>query len=225
MRSSYLILIMLFASTIAMGQKNSDMLTFQIDGNNYIKKNYDKNGVLEDYQIIQIGEITSKGDKNIVPIRSYSYNDKGQILDSSRTSYICDPTDKKLVMNVFPFAYLSANKTVKLKSKTKISLYPKEWKTGDNLPNTLFSVDISGGSLSVFGSTAKIEIYDRKITEYDKSRNAFNISSKLRIGVYAYGIKVKSISYTIEEKVNPEKGIIEQKFKESTGAYFTIKLN
>ena len=122
-RTLIVLLMMICSTNILLGQVKSGMLMFQVDGNNYVKKNYNKNGKLEDYQIIKIGETRSKGDKIAMHVRLYNYNNNDQLLDSSETKYICNPLDGQLLLNVFPFASFSANKVVNLKSKTENRLY------------------------------------------------------------------------------------------------------
>ena len=223
---SKIILSILFLLVIQSinAQQGEEVLIFQVDGNNYVKKNYNKIGELLDYQIIKIGKVRKNDEQNTMSIRLYNYDKSGNLLDSSRTKYICNPKDSQLQMNIFSFAFLSANKTLMLKAKDNSNLYPIKWEVGKKMPDVLFTAEIDGGAISAFGGGGEVKIYDRSVTSYDNSNDWYQISSKLRINVYAYGVRLKTIDYFFKETVSPQKGIIAQYFKESTGEYFTIKL-
>lgn len=224
MKYNYLIVIMMFISSIVLGQSNTGMFMFQIDGNNYTKKSYDKNGNLQGSQILKVGQVDKKVDQYTMTIKAYSYDKNGKMSTGSNTIYKCKPTDKLALMNIFPFADFGKNKTINVESKTSLIFFPTVWETGKKIDNISFSISIKGNSLVAIGTTAKIRITDREITTFDKLKSAYTITSKMQIKVYAFGLLVNTISYSIEEIVNPNKGIIKQYFKEASGDYFKIEL-
>jgi hypothetical protein len=57
-------------------QGNKQMFMFQIDGNNYTKKSYDKIGELKSSQIFQVGEVKKGKELHTMPLIVYSYNKK-----------------------------------------------------------------------------------------------------------------------------------------------------
>tara|TARA_B100000508_G_scaffold140822_1_gene143648 strand:+ start:3109 stop:3333 length:225 start_codon:yes stop_codon:yes gene_type:complete len=71
--------------------------------------------------------------------------------------------------------------------------------------------------LNFFGSKSTIKIYDRK---FNNSEN--NINSKINIKAYAWGIRIKQLNYTVNEKLNGNGLLTFQKFTEEDNSYFTM---
>lgn len=107
------------------------------------------------------------------------------------------------------------------KSKeTEISTTSKNFKVLydlGNLRDIELEMSFDSGLLNFFGSKSIIKIYDRKLENNEK-----NIYSKINIKPYAWGIRLKQLNYTVNEKLN-EKGLLTfQKFTESDGSYFIM---
>jgi len=86
-----------------------------------------------------------------------------------------------------------------------------------NLRDIELEMSFDSGLLNFFGSKSIIKIYDRKLENNEK-----NIYSKINIKPYAWGIRLKQLNYTVNEKLN-EKGLLTfQKFTESDGSYFIM---
>ena len=219
-----LLVLILTDSQSIYAQKNKQMLIFQIEGNNYIKKNYDKKGELINSQTFVVGKIRKNKELYIMSLKTYLYNNKGEFEDSTSTKYICKPTDNKVLMNIFPFGNFSSNKTVKV-ALSYGDLYPENIVEGGKLDQVIFSAFIEGGTAGAFGSSTKINIFDRQIVKVNDNQGIYHITSKIEIKAYLYGIKIGTISYLVEEIISKQKGILEQTFKKNTGEYFTIKLN
>ena len=73
------------------------------------------------------------------------------------------------------------------------------------------------GLLNFFGSKSIIKIYDRKLNE-----NKNIITSKINIKAYAWGIRIKQLNYTVNEKLNAQGLLNFQKFTEEDNSYFTM---
>lgn len=202
-------------------QQDKQMLIFKIEGNNYIRMNYDKNGELKNSQIFIVGKVVVNKDQYLMPLKIYLYNNKGELGDSTITNYTCKPSDNKVLMNIFPFSKLSADKTVKV-ALNNGEFYPENIVEGGDLEELSFSASIEGGVAGAFGSSTKIKVYNRKTVNVTKE--TYHISSKIEIKAYLIGLKLKTINYLVEETISKQKGILEQKFKEENGEYFTIKL-
>lgn len=215
---------MLFSGHSLFAQHNKQMFMFQIDGNNYEKKSYDKKGKLKSSQVFKVGKVKKKQEKYTMPLKVYAYDKHGKLKDSAKTEYTCKPSNHQILMNVFPFAEYSANKTVKIELSSDNEFYPAKWGAGKEIQEISFELSLEGGVLGAFGTSSKIKIYDRKITTYDSVSNTYTITAKMQIKAYIFGVRMDTIEFTIEETVHPQKGIIKQYFKESTGEYFTIKL-
>lgn len=216
---------MLFSGHSLFAQQNRQMFMFQVDGNNYTKKSYDKKGKLKSSQIFKVGEVKKEKELHTMPLKVYSYDKNNKLKDSSETKYTCKPSAGEIFMNVFPFAEFSVNKTVKIELSSGNAFYPTTWQTGKEIADISFSLSLEGGVLGTFGTSSKIKIYNRKITAYDKLKNTYTLTAKMQVKAYMFGLRMDTIEFTIEETVHPQKGIVKQYFKESTGEYFTIKLN
>lgn len=223
MREVFVVLF-LFQVFLGYSQENKQMLMFQIEGNNYIKKSYDKNGVLKDYNVFKVGELTKGKTKYTMPLKVYGYDKNGKLKDSTKTQYTCKPSEETVLMNILPYAQYSSNKTVTVELENGEGLYPSTWVKGKEMNDISFSLSLEGGALGVVGSGSKVKITERKIKEYNTTQKTYTLSSKVEIKVYMFGVKVNTITYDLDETIHPKKGIIKQYFKESTGDYFIIKL-
>ena len=199
------------------------MFIFQIEGNNYIKKKYDKKGELINSQTFIVGKIMIDKEQYVMPLKIYLYNKKRELEDSATTNYICKPFDNKVLMNIFPFGNFSSDKTVKVDLNNG-ELYPENIIEGGSLEEVEFSASIEGGVAGAFGSSTKIKIYDRKIIKVNTNQGTYHITSKIEIKAYLFGIKLDTITYLVEEIISKQRGILEQKFQEDNGEYFIIKL-
>jgi hypothetical protein len=52
----------------------------------------------------------------------------------------------------------------------------------------------------------------------------YEINSKVDLGVYVLGIKVKGLAYRVIEIIDKDRGIIHQKFTSDDDSYFVIRL-
>ncbi len=221
----FTLMLLFVVYSLSAQQNDGQMLMYQIDGNNYIKKNYDKNKKQVSSQIFKVGKVMVTEEKYVMPLKVYLYDKNGTLEDSADTKYTCKPSDSKLLMNVFPFSQFSSNKTVIVELEKGNQFYPAELKEGTTIPDIIISLSIDGGVIGSFFSDSQIKIYERKIKTIDKQNNTYTMTSKLQIKAYMLGIRVDTINYMVEEKISKQKGILEQTFVEDTGEYFTIKLN
>ena len=219
----YILMLTQFLGTALNAQQKEQMFIFQIEGNNYIKKNYDKNGELINSQTFIVGKIIINKEQYMMPLKIYLYNKKGRLEDSATTNYTCKPSDNKVLMNIFPFGNFSSDKTVKV-ALSNGELYPENIVEGGSLDEVLFSASIEGGVAGAFGSSTKIKIYNRRIIKVNANQGTYHITSKIEIKAYMFGLKLDTIAYLIDEKISKQSGILEQKFLEDTGDFFTIKL-
>ncbi len=218
-------MILLFVGQSTMSaQQEEQMLIFQIDGNKYIKKNYDKDKKLINSQIYKMGEVAKKKGFYTMPLKVYTYDKNDKLKDSSEAKYICNLPAGEIFMNVFSITELKANKTVKIELGSSNKFYPNSWQTGLKIADISFTLKVEGGVLGAFGTNSKVRLYDRKITSYDTLNNTYSITGKMEVMAYMFGLRLDTIDSTIKESVHPQKGIIQQYLKESTGKYFTINL-
>ena len=96
----------------AFAQGSNGMLIYQIDGNRYLRKNYDAKGVMKNYQTIEVGKLSvSKGIiKSKMTVLSYDKNDNQ--LNDSQTTIRCNPAAQEVLMGIFPFADGKSNQSL-----------------------------------------------------------------------------------------------------------------
>jgi hypothetical protein len=205
--------------------QDTQMLLFEIDGNQYKKCNYSKEGELESYQKLIVGSIEQKANTYRLPVELYSYNAKGELQDSTKTLYTCQPDEQKVLLNVFPFTDYGKGSEIKVNLLDTNAFYPTAPKPGWEMESIEFALNIDKGLVGFLGGKSKITIYDRRVVSNDTLQaGQYQINSDVDLGVYVLGIKVKGFAYGVIEIVDKERGIIRQKLTSDDGSYFMIRL-
>ena len=217
----FLILFYLGFAGTGTAQENDGMLIFQVDGNKYIRKNFDKDGELKNYQTIEIGQLNKTGDNYETKMTTITYDADSTLKDASQTSLVCTPASRQVLMGIFPFAGGKSNKSLIVKMDEDAIMYPLDWRNFSTLKDFNFSLNFSGGAAGFFGTKSKVSITNRRVMP---SKNLFGVSGKLALKAYVMGLKIATINYDFYEEIDEESGIIKQKFTEESGAYFTIEL-
>jgi hypothetical protein len=113
----------------------------------------------------------------------------------------------------FPFSNPKLKETeINTTSENFKELYDLE-----NLEEIELEMSFDSGLLIFFGSKSIIKIYDRTL-ESNKHDN----NSKINIKAYAWGIRIKQLNYTVNEKLNENGLLTFQKFTEEDNSYFTM---
>lgn len=198
-------------------QQNKQMFMFQVDGNKYEKRSFDKNGKMVSKQIVEAGSVYQKGTKNILPVKILSYDRKGKLKDTYQTNYTCNPLESSLFMYIFQLSDNQSYTDVSVQLLSKNDFYLQGIKVNDALPNISFSMDIEGGVLGFFGANSKIKISGRKILAEESTLQNFRIHEKIQIKAYMFGFNISTINYTVSEIFNTTKGIVKQEYKEDSG--------
>ncbi|MBD98799.1 MAG: hypothetical protein CMO34_03065 [Verrucomicrobia bacterium] len=217
-------ILLSFFSTLLFAQESKEMLILQMEGNNYLRESFDEAGKIIRKDLLKVGKLNESKDQLSVKVKVYNYGKSGNIEDSSETKYTCNPKDEKILMNIFPFAAFSSDKTVKVQLNSKFGLYPSPMKVDSTLDDIAFTVSIEGGTLGFFGTNSKGTISNRKVVVYDPTSNVYTLLSRITIKSFLFGLNFNTISYAVKEKIHSNKGVLQQVFKEPSGEYFTIKL-
>ena len=212
-----------FFSTLIFAQDSKEMLILQIEGNTYLRESFDKAGKVISKDLLKVGKLNRLQDKLTVNVKVYNYGKNGNIEDSSETKYTCNPNEEKILMNIFPFAAFSSDKTVKVQLNSEFELYPNPMKVDVTLDDIAFTVLIEGGALGFFGTNSEGTIANRKVVAYNPDSDAYTLTSTITIKSFLFGLNVNTISYVLREQINPNKGVLKQVFKEPSGEYFTVK--
>ena len=87
------VLLVIFTVSSFTKAQSSQMLLFEIDGNRYEKRNFNKQGELQSFQKLLVGSIEETGDIYKLPVELYLYNVEGELQDSTKTIYTCRPEE------------------------------------------------------------------------------------------------------------------------------------
>jgi hypothetical protein len=214
--------VIFFSQTVA---QNSQMLLFEIDGNRYEKRNFNKQGELQSFQKLLVGSIEENDDTYRLPVELYSYNAKGVLQDSTKTIYTCKPDEQQVLLNIFPFTDYGKGSVIKINLLDTKTFYPVAPEPGWEMESIEFALKIDKGLVGFLGGKSKIKMYDRHVVSNDTLQSGqYEINSNVDLGVYVLGIKVKGFGYKVLEIVDKDRGIIQQKFTSEDGSYFVIRL-
>lgn len=211
----------LIISNITFSQTVTGMMIYQIDGNRYIRKNYNKNGVLEKYETIEVGKVKKENELIESEIIVNTYGSKNDLQKTSKTVIRCNPLSKEVLMGVFPFASVKSNKSLRVEVLENVNLYPTYWKGNAILNDYNFLLKIDGGAAGFFGTESKVSLTQRKLVYLED--NLFEITGKMVIKAFIAGIRITTIVYDYSEEIEPQSGIVKQIFTQNNGAYFTIE--
>ncbi|MDZ7660524.1 hypothetical protein [Fodinibius sp.] len=207
-------------------QQSREMLLFEIEDNRYQKCNYNKEGEVQSFEKFIVGSIEENANTYRLQVELYSYNAEGQLKDSTRTIYTCQPEERSVLLNIFPFTDYGKGSEIKVNVEDDKAFYPVNPETGWEMKPIEFSLKIDKGLVGFLGGNSKITISDRQVAANDTLQaGQYQINSTVELGVYVVGIKVKGFGYRIAEIVDKDLGIIWQKFTSiDDGSYFVIRL-
>jgi hypothetical protein len=225
LRVLFLIALVSAAHTSIVAQSTEHGLFSRIEGMKYEKRNYDKDGKLIDYQEIEVGVSRKNGDKYKLPVRISSYDENGTLLGKYELTYSCNPGAGNLFAHVVPLADIENTTHVALQQLSKDELYPAALNVNASLPDISLSMDIEGGLRGFIGAKNQIKIYNRKVVSRESMTQTYQITGQVQIRAYVFGIKVSSVNFTTDETFDLAKGvIINQRYTQTSGEYFTITL-
>lgn len=205
--------------------QNAEMLLFEIDENQYEKCNFDQKGELQSYQKLKVGSISQRNDIYRLPVELFSYNAEGELQDTTKTIYTCNPNEQNIFVNIFPYSDYGKGGEIKVKSEDSNSFYPVDPDAGWQMGPIHFEMKINKGIVGFLGGKSKIKMYDRHVVPNDTlAAGRYEIDSKVELSVYVMGIKVKGLDYRVSEIVDKERGLVYQKFMAGDGSYFVIRL-
>ncbi|WCO01314.1 hypothetical protein [Psychroserpens ponticola] len=191
----------------------NEMFIKQISGRVVVRENFDKEGDFLNKQTFEAGEAIKKDEYYEIKVVTELFDKNKKSIDKYKTTYRCKPNDASIMVMAFPFSDPKSKETeINTISKNFKELYDLE-----NLENIELEMSFDSGLLNFFGSKSSIKIYDRKL-ESNKS----NINSKINIKAYAWGIRIKQLNYTLNEKLNNDDLLTFQKFTEEDNSYFTM---
>jgi hypothetical protein len=212
MKATYYLSIWVLFSFSSINAQN-DMLIGQLATKLVVRENFDKNGNLLNQQTFRGGKVTNTKSYYELEVVTELFDQSGESKDRYTTIYRCDPKESSIMIMAFPFSNPESNETeINTTSKNFKGLYDL-----NNLKDIELEMSFDSGLLSFFGSKSIIKIYDRKL-----DINKINIKSKINIKAYAWGIRIKQLNYSVNEKLDNKGLLTFQKFTEEDGSYFTM---
>ena len=209
-KQSFIVLFILF-SIIMNGQ--TEMLIGQISGRVVIRENFDEKGSFLNKQTFEAGETIKKNEYYEIKVVTELFDEDKKSTDKYTTTYRCRPNEASVMVMAFPFSNSKSKETeINTTSEKFKELYDLE-----NLEDVELKMTFDSGLLNFFDSKSIIKIYDRTLKE-----NKNNIDSKINIKAYAWGIRIKQLNYTVNEKINGNGLLTFQKFTEEDNSYFTM---
>jgi len=191
----------------------TEMLIGQISGRVVVRENFDQEGAFLNKQTFESEKVIDKNGFYEIEVITELFDKNKKTTDKYTTIYRCKPDEASVMVMAFPFSNPKSKETeINTISKNFKELYDLE-----NLEDIELEMSFDSGLLNFFGSKSIIKIYDRKL-----SSNRNNIVSKINIKAYAWGIRIKQLNYTVNEKLNGKGLLTFQKFTEADGSYFTI---
>jgi len=191
----------------------TEMLIGQISDRVVIRENFDEEGAFLNKQTFDAGEIIEKNGYFEIEVITELYDKDKKSTDKYTTTYRCKPNEASVMVMAFPFSNPKSKET----EINTTSANFKELYDLNNLEDIELEMSFDSGLLNFFGSKSTIKIYDRKLNS-----NKNNIKSKVNIKAYAWGIRIKQLNYTVNEKLNANGLLTFQKFTEEDNSYFTI---
>ena len=211
-----------FSPLLCFTQSDEGMLISQIDGNRYVRKNFDENGKLKSYQSIEVGSLSTGVEKIEAKLTVITYDENDNMKGASQTIINCDPAASQVMMAIFPFSGGAANKSLKIELPENEKLYPEGWRGRNALEDFTFRLEFEGGAAGFFGTQSRVSFTERKVIPVEDG--LFRISGKMALKAYVLGIKVSAFEYRYFEDIKMGTGIVRQKFTEDNGNYFTIEI-
>tara|TARA_R110001592_G_scaffold64751_9_gene198916 strand:+ start:3050 stop:3676 length:627 start_codon:yes stop_codon:yes gene_type:complete len=198
--------------------QGKEMLIEQIAGKKIVRENFNKNGDLQGKQLFIIGELIQEGETYKVEVVTELYDANGELDEKYTTSYKCNPNQFNVLLNVFPFADPQDKKIkVDVTSEDFKQLY--DLQSGSELKDIHLKMSVESGVLSFFGSKSLVTIKNR---EKEVVNESVKISSEAVIRVFLLGLRIKTITYSVQESMTEKFVLQHQKFIEEDGAYFTM---
>ncbi len=213
MKRTIYIFTVLLSSFLAQAQE--EMLIGQLVDRSVVRENYDENGVFLNKQTFRAGELKKSNGYYEVEVVTELFDRNVKSTDKYSTNYRCRPEALSVMVMAFPFSNPKSRETeINTNSKNFKELYDL-----DNLEDVELEMSFDSGLLDFFGSKSEIKIYDRIL---ESNGNGKSIRSKINIKAYAWGIRIKQLNYTVNEKINGKGLLTFQKFIEEDNSYFTM---
>jgi hypothetical protein len=211
MRKKGFILLLILFSISMNGQ--TEMLFGQISGRSIVRENFDEEGAFLNKQTFEAGETIKKNEYYEIKVVTELFDKDKKSTDKYTTTYRCKPDEASVMVMAFPFSNPKLKETeINTTSENFKELYDLE-----NLEEIELEMSFDSGLLIFFGSKSIIKIYDRTLES-----NKNDINSKINIKAYAWGIRIKQLNYTVNEKLNENGLLTFQKFTEEDNSYFTM---
>lgn len=211
MRNLRFILVFLIFSINVNAQ--TEMFIGQISDRFVVRENFDEGGAFLNKQTFDAGKEIEKNGYYQIEVITELFDKNKKSTAKYTTTYRCKPDEASIMIMAFPFSNPKSKETgINTTSNNFKELYDLE-----NLKDIELEMTFDSGLLNFFGSKSIIKIYDRKL-----SGNKNNLKSKINIKAYAWGILIKQLNYSVNERLDDNGLLTFQIFTEADGSYFTM---
>jgi hypothetical protein len=215
----YLIITIIFIALAITGKAQENMLIKKIAGKEIIRKGYNESGDLISKQKFSISNLDSSKDYLSVKILVSLFDDKDKLTNSYTTTYVCNPGESNIILSVFPFARQNNADYIIEASSTGLKGLYNFPENVNKLSDVNLTMSVKSGLLSFFGSKNIVSLKNRSV---EIKVGNYILKSDLTVDAYLWGMRVKSIRYVVIEKLDSERFIISQVFRNEDGSYFSI---
>lgn len=209
-----------------LAQARSEMPLFLLEGNQYVRQIYDKDGRAQASQTIAVSRVTPTQDGFEIEIKITEDQTVSGSIEPVRTTIRCRAQDANMVMSLLLAGELSRKRTALIVTGGEIR-YPRRPAHGDTLSDVRLEATAEGGLLGFLGGRSRIDLRDRIVQLHPvdgrvPGSTPYTIKEAIRIKVYTLGIKVRERAYRAEEIIAPERGLLSQILRSPDGSYTAL---
>ncbi len=212
----------------AFAQDKPQMLWLLMEGNRYAYEALDKEGKLEKYREIEVGNVSQRDAQLEVLIKLYEYDESGTVSDSAQTLLQCNEGGSAMLMNVLVLLGTEGGE-VKANISGDELRYPGDQYTQQTLEDITLKAKLKSGTFaSLLGTRVTAVLNERRIyaTKADSDYNGqgFAIEEMIVVKFFALGIKFKERSYRNYTIIHTKHGLFEQRLTFSDNSFLSLKL-
>lgn len=204
------------------GQEKSRMLMIELEGNRYLRREFDADGAVLDQQRILVGRVREEEDRLILPLSLEKLDTDGELRERSRIRLRCDPGAARMSMSLLLFSGTDGDLDAELQSEGEFMTFPVAPPDGARLPDLRIQVGLEKGALSFLGGRARIDLLDRRVSS-EAPGSGYLVASRVEVRTYVLFIRVGSARYRSQEWVDPERGLVRHLLQAEDGSYSILE--
>jgi hypothetical protein len=193
-----------------------------IEGNRYERRTLDEQGRLQKSQELEVGSISQTDGEIEVAVTVVGSDEDGGPADTVRTTIQCRVEDADMVMSVLALVGAEGRR-VRVRVTGGEILYPSSPVAG-SLPPVSLEATVEQGVVGFLGGRSRIALRDRTVQPAQGPSAAYTLASRLDLKFYVLGVRVRSQSYSMEEAVALDRGLLRQVLTAPDGSSVELTL-